>query len=123
SGRLFGVSVLESLLPHGLDHVRGIQAIPQAPIGFRPPHLVEHRLELAVQVGCVGLCSEPHHSSPTSKTRTEPIGDYHYWMVSEFHEWPMHYAPTQAGAEVESRPRSVVMSRTDAGPEESTVHS
>src|SRR5690348_15104874 len=85
SRRLVGVVVFASLPPQGLEHVRGIEAIPQPPVGLRLPHLVEHGLELAVQVGRVELGFEPHHPSPTSKTRTEPAGYYHYWTVLEFH--------------------------------------
>src|SRR5690242_3295973 len=85
SGRPLRVAVLASLLARRLEHVRGIKAIPQPPIALRPPYLVEKRLQLRVEVGCVGLRSEPHHSSPTSKTRTQPLGNYHYWTVLEFH--------------------------------------
>ena len=55
SGCLLCVAVFHSLLTQGLEHVRGIKAIPQPPIGLRTPHLVEQRLQLGVKVGRVGL--------------------------------------------------------------------
>src|SRR5207247_9635056 len=80
-------AVVGALLAQVLALARGVEAVPQPPVGLRPPHLVEHRLELRVQVGRVGLGSEPHHSSPTEKTRTQPPGYYHYWTVLGFHGW------------------------------------
>src|SRR5207245_601034 len=57
SGRLFDVAVFQSLLAQVFELHRGIQSVPQPPVGLRPPHLVEHRLELGVQVGRVCLRS------------------------------------------------------------------
>jgi hypothetical protein len=50
SGLLFRPAV-GTLGAKRLDHHGGVDAIPQSPVGLRAPHLVEQRLELAVQIG------------------------------------------------------------------------
>src|SRR5450759_2589552 len=85
SGSPLGVVILGPLRSEVLEERRGVHPVPQPPVGFGAPDLVEKGFELRVKVGRVRSGLEFHISSPTTRTRTRPFLNYHHWTDLPFH--------------------------------------